>query len=197
MTLHPDRTDGNLEAAEKFKEVVEAYDTLSNQSKRHAYDRLIFVPSPRPRSSPPPNYRKVYAPSAPPNFNPFDPKRHKDMHYGDGIQREYMEQYIKRVKEASGKQEYQSPIGPGFTFNPIEDHNPYSKNSSKNNPDGKIKVSINYGEVHFRDVGNTADIAKNRIKNRGQICQNLHERRRHRIANTRRETNEDRNCTIM
>ena len=40
MQFHPDRTPGNKEAEEKFKEAAEAYDVLSTPDKRAQYDRF-------------------------------------------------------------------------------------------------------------------------------------------------------------
>ena len=39
MKLHPDRNQGDASAAEKFKEVQEAYAILSNDQKKQAYDQ--------------------------------------------------------------------------------------------------------------------------------------------------------------
>ena len=40
MKFHPDRNAGNKDAENKFKEAKEAYDVLSDESKRAAYDRF-------------------------------------------------------------------------------------------------------------------------------------------------------------
>jgi molecular chaperone DnaJ len=49
---HPDRNDGDEEAADRFRDIAEAYETLSNPELRSRYDRLgpLYRPDGRPPS---------------------------------------------------------------------------------------------------------------------------------------------------
>ena len=69
---HPDTNQEDKNAAERFKEITEAYEVLSDEKKKRKYDRLIdihqannysqkeysYTPSYRYERSKPPNYKK-------------------------------------------------------------------------------------------------------------------------------------------
>jgi curved DNA-binding protein CbpA len=198
LTLHPDRTNGDPKLAEMFKEAVEAYDTLSNHAKRTAYDRLFGVHT-FERGKQPLNYRKVYSPRPPPGFKTFDPKVHYDMHYGDGIMREELERAMRREKEAAGNVEYESPLGPGFSFDSSDHFNPYSKRASQGPHANSTPFEIQYEESNFSDLRNRKMNDDNKVVNeRERVRYNLHERRKERLQRTKINIDEPNNgCSVM
>lgn len=191
MALHPDRNDGCENKTKAFKEASDAYDTLSDHSKRTAYD-MAYGWGKSGRRKPPSNYRKVYSPRPPPGFKTFDPKKHFDMHYGDGQMQEEMERAMRRAKEAAGKEEYESPLGPGFTFHSVRDSNPYSKRSPQGPSANGFKVEIEYEESHFYDAnnGNMSD-AKRTVNSRETVRGRLHERRKIRLERRKARSTDD------
>ena len=53
MKFHPDRNTNDANAEKKFKEAKEAYEVLSDNSKKETYDRFCLLytsPSPRDRT---------------------------------------------------------------------------------------------------------------------------------------------------
>lgn len=124
MSFHPDRNKGNSTKADTFKSATDAYRILSDHQKRTEYDKISHgyrdSTTSKRRYAPPPNYRRVYSPRAPPGFKTFDNQRHFDMHYGDGEMRTEIDRVQKRVLEAGEKSQYHSPLGPGFTFDHLD-----------------------------------------------------------------------------
>jgi molecular chaperone DnaJ len=202
MALHPDRTAGDPHKANVFKAASEAYNVLSDHSKRTAYDSIAHPKHTQQRRPPPANYRKVYSPRAPPGFKTFDPKRHYDMHYGDGMMREEVERVRRRAEQASSRNsgyDYESPLGKGFSFSSENDHNPYSKRARQGPPQGMF--SVEYEETHYYDLG-SSDTARHVVSSQQEIRERMHERRKNRIDRRRQQQPPQREeeatgCSIM
>jgi len=180
LTLHPDRNDGDKAKTKAFKEATEAYNILVDTERRRQYDIANGISAPsgwhnRNRKRPPPsNYRKVYAPHAPPDGKWHDAQRHYDMHYGDGQYHEALKSAYKRA-EANGEFDYRSPLGKGFSFatkggaKANGDFNPYSKADQ-----GPASQGYEYEEAYISD-------AKQVLKRKTGVVNMLHERRRQRL----------------
>jgi DnaJ-class molecular chaperone len=88
LALHPDKHDGCSIKTSEFHQVTDAYNILSNYTKRIEYDRWLDgvvvgedgvvrkggVSSRAAERNP--FYRKVYSPAAPPGMKTFDRQRH-------------------------------------------------------------------------------------------------------------------------
>lgn len=203
MALHPDRTDGDPHKANVFKSASEAYTVLSDHSKRTAYDAISRPAQQQQRraaAGPPPNYRKVYSPKAPPGFKTFDPKRHYDMHYGDGMMREEVERARRRAERASDRNsgyDYESPLGKGFSFASETDFNPYSKRARQGPPQGTFHIE--YEETHYYDLG-SGDRARQMVSSQQVVRERMYERRKNRIERRQQQQqreDEATGCSIM
>lgn len=208
FSLHPDRHDGCQIKTNQFKEATEAYQHLSDQSKRIAHDRTLdgYVNNNngnrrRPGSPPPPNYRKVYAQRPPPpGFKTFDAKYHYDMHYGDGMMKEEIDRARKRAEAASGRlnhnfgYEYVSPLGKGFEF-AGSGGNPFSRSgrrrmNNKNKSVGDVGSNsddeFEYEEAYM-DLGNKGSFSASKVDykvdGRQIISERMKERRKFRRRN--------------
>lgn len=200
MALHPDKTGGDQDKAHIFKQASEAYNILSDHSKRSAYDRIA---SPKlKRKAPPKDYRKVYSPKAPPGFKIFNPERHQSMHYGDGMMQEEVERARKRYEAASKRfgssYDYQSPLGPGFSFTSDQDTNPYSRKTTRQGPPPKYGDNIEYEEAHYYDLGSTdMTNARRVVSGHEWIRERMNERRKNRPPRPSSREEEATGCVVM
>ena len=180
LTLHPDRNDGDEAKTKAFKEATEAYNILSDTERRRQYDAANGIAAPsgwynkNRRRPPPKNYRKVYAPHAPPDGKWHDAQRHYDMHYGDGQYHDALKSAYKRAKE-KGEFEYHSPLGKGFSFDTVGgkkakgDFNPYSKAEQ-----GPPSQGYEYEEAYISE-------AKQVLKRKSGVVNALYDRRKQRL----------------
>jgi len=186
LTLHPDRNNGDEDKTKAFKTATEAYNILVDTERRRQYDIANGTAAPNGwynknrRRPPPSNYRKVYAPHAPPDGKWHDAQRHYDMHYGDGQYHEALKDAYKRAKE-TGELDYRSPLGKGFTFaggkKQGDNFNPYSK-ADQGPPD----AGYEYEEAYI------SNDAKQFIKRRKGVVNMLHERREQRLQFREQQT---------
>ena len=187
LALHPDRHDGCEIKTKQFKEASEAYNILTDIHRRREYDLSNgAVPTgwynKNRRRAPPSDYRKVYAPHAPPTGKWHDAQKHYDMHYGEGQFREAVKNAYIRA-EAAGEFDYTSPLGKGFSFETHDERKArYGKDSIhgiNKNPysweqQGPPSQQYKYEESYVGE-------AKTVIKRRENIVHKLHERRQERM----------------
>lgn len=194
LILHPDRHDGCKDKSNAFKEASEAYYILSDNDRRRDYDMSTgFTPSGwynKNRKRPPQaNYRKVYAPHAPPDGKWHDAQKHYDFHYGDGMFRESVKNAYDRAK-LNGEFEYHSPLGKGFTFEALDgrksrhNQNSYYKNPYSKGLQGPPTQQFNYEEG---SVSTERKEAKVTLKRMRTSVDKLHERRQNRVDKQQRE----------
>mmetsp|Transcript_7288 Transcript_7288/g.10316 ORF Transcript_7288/g.10316 Transcript_7288/m.10316 type:complete len:244 (-) Transcript_7288:30-761(-) len=194
MALHPDKNDGCTDKANEFKIASDAYDTLSDNNRRKAYDSsMLYGTTQNARKPPPPNYRKVYAPKPPPNFKIFDETKHFEMHYGTGMMKDEVDRARKRAEAASGRDasyDYKSPLGEGFTFGDhrsADNVNPYSK-APQGPPPKTGGYTFEYEEAHFFDQnGSDLNNAKRVIRSKEIIKERMYDRRKERIERRQRQ----------
>lgn len=205
LTLHPDRNDGDAEKTVAFKEASEAYDILINPDRRRQYDVAHGYATPsgwynKNRKRPPPaNYRKVYAPHAPPNGKWHDAHRHYNMHYGDGMFQEALKGAYDRARLA-GELEYHSPLGKGFSFDSINassssftasasatagSYNPFSK-AAQGPPTQEYRYEEGYVDEH-----------QTILKRKRGVVSKLHERRQERYSREEAERSEQQSTIIV
>jgi molecular chaperone DnaJ len=187
LSLHPDRHDGCDQKTKAFKDASEAYSILTNNNRRREYDMATGWATPsgcynkNRRRPPTANYRKVYAPHAPPDGKWHDAQRHYDMHYGDGMFREAMNSVYEQAK-LRGDFDYFSPLGKGFAFETREDRKSrYSQDSYGKNPysrevQGPPTIQFTYQEGYLNEAGE----AKTVLKRKEGVIDKLHERRKER-----------------
>lgn len=189
LKLHPDRHEGDKDKTKAFKEASEAYTILINEERRrqydmaHGYNSSSSTPSGwynrNRRKAPPPNYRKVYAPHAPPDGKWHDAQRHYDMHYGDGMFQEAVKGAYDRAK-AAGELEYHSPLGNGFTFAKVNNNNNnhgYGSNPYFKNPYSKADQGPPEQQQYYQYEEGYIDEAKVVLKRKAGVISKLHERR--------------------
>ncbi len=186
-----------------------------DNSQRRVHDNMLNGHSKRKasfRNGPMPDYRKVYAPRPPPGFKTFDPKKHYDMHYGEGIMWEEIERARKRAERASGRKdggyEYESPLGKGFNFQEGMGSNPFrsTRNNKKSNANKSRARSDNGHNIEYEegymDMGSSNYMgSKSQIRGREIVKERMDERRKFRRRNRgdplKSTSGEDEACIIM
>ena len=169
QSAHPDKHNGCSQKLEQFKRINEAYDILSNPTKRNEYDVQMGhhhhhhrKTSYQRRSNIPRDYRKVYTSRPPPEWKMvWDHTKHYEMHYGDGFQKEAMKQAIKTA-EQDGTFIYHSSLGKGFTFHHLQD-----RSTSSTNMNGSTNASTNHGAT--TNSTNYNPYSKNKVQGPSKI----------------------------
>ena len=151
QSAHPDKHNGCSKKLEQFKRINEAYDILSNPTKRSEYDIKMghyhhhnANSTYQRRTTVPKDYRKVHFSRPPPEWKMvWDHAKHYEMHYGDGFQKEAIKQAL-RTAEQDGTLIYRSSLGKGFSFAHLDDRTNKSSTMNGSHPHGATTNSMNY-----------------------------------------------------